>query len=77
MIEQWMTNMSYDKYYARCAPISCIYSKNEKNDWIYILTKIISLLGGLTLILGFIIQYAVKWLRRIPRTDSITCMFNF
>ncbi|CAF4056791.1 unnamed protein product, partial [Rotaria sordida] len=66
MIEKWITNISYNKYYTKCAPIFCTYSLNEKNDWMFVLIKLISLLGGLTFILGFVIQKSVAFIRR-PR----------
>ncbi|CAF0898540.1 unnamed protein product [Rotaria sordida] len=83
MIEKWITNISYNKYYTKCAPIFCTYSLNEKNDWMFVLIKLISLLGGLTFILGFVIQKSVAFIRR-PRnlrnprnTESMACKSNF
>ena len=29
MVEQWITNISYEKYYAQCAPILCTHSRVE------------------------------------------------
>ncbi|CAF4202656.1 unnamed protein product, partial [Adineta steineri] len=72
MIEQWITNISYDKYFKQCAPNLCTYTKNEKYTFTFILTKIISLLGAFTLVLGFIIQLIVRFIRRFPRTEPIT-----
>jgi hypothetical protein len=39
MVEQWITNISYEKYYKTCAPISCSYFKNDTYDWLFVLTK--------------------------------------
>ncbi|CAF4193858.1 unnamed protein product, partial [Adineta steineri] len=72
MIEKWITNISYDKYFKQCAPNLCTYTKNEKYTFTFILTKIISLLGGFTLVLGFIIRLIVGFIRRLPRTEPIT-----
>ncbi|CAF1400286.1 unnamed protein product [Adineta steineri] len=72
MIEQWITNISYDKYFKQCAPNLCTYTKNEKYTFTFILTKIISLLGEFTLVLGFIIRLIVRLIRRLPRTEPIT-----
>ncbi|CAF3938909.1 unnamed protein product [Adineta steineri] len=76
MIEEWMANISYDKYFKQCAPNLCTYTKNEKYSFTFILTKIISLLGGFTLVLGFIIQLIVRFIRRLPRTEPITCILS-
>lgn len=77
MIERWMIDTSYEKYYSQCAPISCTYSKSERHTFVFILTKIISLLGGLTLLLKFIISLAIKLIRRLQQrnqnTVRITC----
>ncbi|CAF4325562.1 unnamed protein product [Adineta steineri] len=73
MIEEWITNISYDKYFQQCAPNLCTYTINEKYSFTFILRKIISLLGGFTLMLGFFIQLIVKFIRRLPRTEPITC----
>ncbi|CAF1125518.1 unnamed protein product [Adineta steineri] len=72
MIEGWMTNISYNKYFQQCAPNLCTYTKNDKYSFTFILTKIISLLGGFTLILGVSIQLIIKFIRRLPRTEPIT-----
>ncbi|CAF0789830.1 unnamed protein product [Adineta steineri] len=73
MIEEWIANISYDKYFKQCAPNLCTYTKNEKYSFTYILTKMISLLGGFTLILSFFIRLIVGFVRRLPRTEPITC----
>ncbi|CAF4239198.1 unnamed protein product, partial [Rotaria sordida] len=64
MVEEWLTNISYEKYYAQCAPVQCIYSKLEKQDLVNVLTNVISLHGGLTLTLRFIIARIVRFIRR-------------
>jgi hypothetical protein len=64
MVEQWTENISYDKYFAQCAPISCIYSKVERRDSMFVLTEVIGLLGGLVSVLTFIIPAAVRFIRR-------------
>ena len=55
MVEEWSTNISYEKYYARCAPISCTFSKVERHTVTFVIIKLIGLLGGLTIILGLVI----------------------
>ncbi|CAF4654163.1 unnamed protein product, partial [Rotaria sp. Silwood2] len=66
MIEEWVTDISYKKYYKRCAPISCTYFKNEKYDWKFVLMQLIGLLGSVTTICSFIIENIVKFIRRQP-----------
>ncbi|CAF4733824.1 unnamed protein product, partial [Rotaria sp. Silwood2] len=66
MIEEWVTNISYEKYYKQCAPISCTYFKNEKYDWKFVLMQLIGLLGSITMICSLIIENIVKFIRRVP-----------
>ncbi|CAF3934176.1 unnamed protein product, partial [Rotaria sp. Silwood1] len=64
MIEEWITTISYEKYYDQCAPISCTYSKEERHNLIYVITKLISLLSGLTLVLELIIPIIVRFIMK-------------
>jgi hypothetical protein len=60
MVEEWTEEISYDKYYARCAPLSCTYSKLERHGLVFVLTKLISLLGGFSLFTFQVTQYDRK-----------------
>ncbi|CAF1328047.1 unnamed protein product [Adineta ricciae] len=66
MIEDWITNISYDKYYNQCIPISCTYSRIASNSLLVILTKSIGILSTLTMVLRILILPIVGWIRR-PR----------
>ncbi|CAF4776502.1 unnamed protein product [Rotaria sp. Silwood1] len=78
MIEEWVTDISYKKYYKQCAPISCTYFKNDKYDWKFVLTQLIGLLASIITVCSFIIQKIVKFVRRRPsqNTESISCKFS-
>ena len=60
MVENWTTSISYDKYYAQCAPTACTYRQIQRHDFLFVLTKLISLLSGLTLVLSLSIPLLVK-----------------
>lgn len=64
MLEEWVIDVSYSKYYNQCAPKSCTYSKVERNGSVFILTKLISLLSGLVLVLMLLIPAATRFVRR-------------
>ncbi|CAF1430786.1 unnamed protein product [Adineta steineri] len=64
MIEEWITNISYDKYYTQCIPISCTYTQVKQNDYTSLITKLIGLLSGLTIIFGFSIPYCTHFIMR-------------
>ena len=62
MIEDWTTDISFSEYYDKCAPSSCSYSKEQRNDQLFVLTKLISLLSGVTLVLGLLIPLIVRFI---------------
>ncbi|CAF0905234.1 unnamed protein product [Adineta ricciae] len=70
MIEKLISNISYENYFLQCAPISCSYTINRKNDFLFVLTQMISLLSGLKLILENLIPNLVRFLRRKPNTQQ-------
>ena len=68
MVENWTTAISYDKYYAQCAPTTCTYTQSRRHGFLIILTRLISLLSGLILVLGLsipkLVQFIDEWWRR-------------
>lgn len=75
MIEEWTTNISYDYYYGQCAPVSCTYFKVERRDFVFVLTKLLGLLSGLTVGLRLIISILIKYILR-PRGPPIPCKYS-
>ena len=59
-IEQWQINVSYAAFYSQCAPISCTYTFQERNNFLYIISRLLGLYGGLTVSLHLIVPYIVK-----------------
>ena len=59
-IEQWQINVSYAAFYSQCAPISCSYRVQERNNFLYIISRLLGTYGGLTVSLRFIVPYIVK-----------------
>ncbi|CAF3645712.1 unnamed protein product, partial [Adineta steineri] len=77
MIEDWMMNISYDKYYSECAPSSCTYLKIFRRDFGHVLKKLIGLLSSLTLILGLIIPLVIQFImKRRDRTPEPRISFQ-
>ena len=70
MVETWITNISYEKYYAQCAAIRCTYSINERHGFLFVATKLIRSLGGLTIIFGLIIPLIIGFIRRPRNVES-------
>lgn len=59
-LEIWNITTNYHEYYHRCAPKICTYSYMTKADFAYMITQLISLCGGLTMILRYIVSLIVE-----------------
>ncbi|CAF1310712.1 unnamed protein product [Didymodactylos carnosus] len=76
-IENWNTHVFYEAYYNSCQPMYCSYDDLEKFDVLSIITSILSVYGGLTVVLKILLLYLVKFIRN--RTQSVntnSCMTN-
>ena len=70
MVEKWTKNISYKQYYEQCAPRTCTYIKVEQYNSMFVLTKVISLLGSLVLIFTLIIPCVVRFTRKRPMNEN-------
>ena len=50
-METWTTNVSYERYFLRCAPNQCLYSYIDNANPLYVLTTLLGLYGGLKVVL--------------------------
>ena len=50
MLEDYSTNVSYEKYFTQCSPSSCSYSYTGFGDTTSIITSLVGLYGGLSII---------------------------
>ena len=66
-IEQWTKTSAYESYYAACAPSVCSYEHVNRNDALYVITSILSIYGGLTVSLRFIVWHTIRLYRIIKR----------
>ncbi|CAF5036020.1 unnamed protein product [Rotaria sp. Silwood1] len=84
-VEEWIINKSYEKYFNYCQPVFCHYIDNEKYSFVHILAAVISLYGGLRMILRFIIPNIIKFIRKKKRkqhsinadTNTLTSQLYF
>lgn len=63
MVQNWTTNIYHEKYFAQCAPISCTYLVEKRHDVLFVLAKIIGLLGSLVLGLRLSVPWVVRFIR--------------
>jgi hypothetical protein len=60
MIDRWETSVFYERYYEACAPLSCSYLINKRANPLYIISTIVGLCGGLSVVLKLISPVIVR-----------------
>lgn len=63
MVQSWTKNIFHEKYFAQCAPMSCTYLVEKRHDALFVLAKIIGLLGSLVLGLRLSVPWVVQFIR--------------
>jgi hypothetical protein len=61
-MEQIINKTLYNSYYHQCAPIYCSYTYSSKFDWMYVITILMSLCGGLSIALHITIPYIIDFI---------------
>ncbi len=59
-IEEWSIKMNYSMYFDKCAPSFCMYTTTDQTNFFYAVTFLISLEGGLIIILRLIVPFLVN-----------------
>ncbi|UJR12711.1 hypothetical protein I4U23_016885 [Adineta vaga] len=62
MVEDWIIDISYQKYSESCAPLSCTYSHEKRHSVAHVLIQLIGLLSGLILVLRLVIPGIVRFI---------------
>ena len=60
LIARWETNVAYERYYAACEPLSCSYTTSERANLLYIISAIVGLYGGLSVVFKLITPTIVR-----------------
>jgi hypothetical protein len=58
-IESWSLNVSYENFFQQCRPKSCSYTLNGRHNILNVVTTIVGLYGGLTVLLMLVVPFAV------------------
>ncbi|CAF1391349.1 unnamed protein product [Adineta ricciae] len=61
-IENWLSNVNYSSYFAQCSSSMCTYTTINRRNLSYAITVLISLYGGLIIILRLIVSYFIDLL---------------
>jgi hypothetical protein len=59
MVEQWFNSVTYENYYNQCAPSLCSYSYTQRRSALEVLTLLLGLEGGLTIIMNILARIVV------------------
>ncbi|CAF3537998.1 unnamed protein product [Rotaria sp. Silwood1] len=72
-IEKFQIQTNYNSYFDACAPVYCSYTRARRFDWIYVMTTLIALYGGLNAAFYIITPYLIDLLlfvkKKISRRD--------
>lgn len=70
-VEDWKDRIQYKLYYHTCDPISCFYTITTNFNIPTVITTVIGLFGGLSVILRIIIPPIIVFLRKNRRLQII------
>ncbi|CAF1160810.1 unnamed protein product [Adineta steineri] len=68
MVDFWQLNSSYQHYFNACNPLTCTYTYTHQFDILFIITTVISFIGGIVTVLMIVILPTVKFLRKKVNT---------
>ncbi|CAF1055740.1 unnamed protein product [Adineta steineri] len=68
MVDFWQLNLSYQHYFNACNPLTCTYTYTHQFDILFIITTVISFIGGIVKVLMIIILPTVEFLRKKVKT---------
>lgn len=63
-IEQWSISINYSSYFDQCSPSLCSYTYIQKFNILYIITRLLGLYGGLSLVLKWICPMVVSFVAK-------------
>ena len=79
-IEEWSTKMNYSMYFDVCAPSFCTYTTTAQTHFFYAITLLISLYGGLIIMLRliapFLVDALLKFEHRFRNPNIVSGMFS-
>ncbi|CAF1412535.1 unnamed protein product [Adineta ricciae] len=61
-VDQWLQQSNYSSYYSQCQPQYCQYDVSERPAVLYIITSLLGLYGGLSVVLHLIIPYFISFI---------------
>ena len=72
-VEKWLETWNYSFYFSQCQPRYCQYYINQRPETLYIITSLLGLYGGLSVVLHLVIPYIVNFLfKKMERRPILT-----
>ena len=71
MVEMWTNMINYEMYYNICKPLTCTYTSYHRFDWVYTITVLTSVFGGLSVFLRIVCPLLVKLYMHCRRRRAV------
>lgn len=68
-IESWSNRSSFESYFNQCRPLTCQYTVHTRLNVIYVVTKIVGLIGGVNIVLQLFLPVLVKLALKFTRKN--------
>ncbi|UJR18419.1 hypothetical protein I4U23_005324 [Adineta vaga] len=69
-VDEWNSSHSYQNYYEQCHPSQCTYSYIQNSDLLYIITTIVGLYGGITIILKILSKMIIHFVFSVKNREQ-------
>ena len=66
-VEQWATQINYSSYFEQCSPLLCSYTYIQQVNSLYTVTFILSLQGGLVIVLKWVCPRIVRIIAKMSQ----------
>ena len=70
-INRWMAKVSYAGFFQGCAPEKCSYTRHYRFDTLELITTFLSVFGGLSAVLRFLVPLVINVINRIRRSHRV------
>lgn len=66
-IEEWQTTFHFENFFNACIPITCSYRRSVRMEILYVVSVVVSIVGGLVTILRLVVPYAVWFIYHVVK----------
>ncbi|CAF1177877.1 unnamed protein product [Adineta ricciae] len=69
-VDKWSSNLSFYNYYQVCSPQTCTFEYTRQHDFLFLITTVISVFGGLTIGLTIMISILLEIVQKLRSNRS-------